>query len=158
MPDLSHENWSNWWVTALLFLIIALIVAIGYFTSRPIKKSYTGKSPGLAYADDLEPRSVPRRPIVVGGIDANAKPLKDAPRRSMHRDDSDFVVPMTTGLYVDNPVHGGPVHNDNHSGSGHSDGGFGSGGFGGSDSSSSSSSDSGGSSGGGDGGGGGGGD
>jgi uncharacterized membrane protein YgcG len=152
MPQLP-TNYDNMWVTVIVVSLIILLVVAGYWRSRPIKKSYTAmpvpnylKVPagGVGQpAGQLHPRTIPPRPIIHDGQQANARPLREAPRR----DDGDALA----GLYSihtlpadgHNPVHGGPhIGNDNHSNSSH-------------DSSSSSSSGDSGSSGGGDGGGGG---
>lgn len=166
LPDLSHEDWSNWWMTAGVFAIIFLIVAIGYMSSRPIKKPvkttqyYGGMTKGSPNKSAL--RSIPQRPVVGVGNPANVRQLREAPRRSMHRtDDTDYYVPVTLPDIGNDPVHGGPhiasePHANNNHGISHTDHGYSSGSY--SDSGSSYGGDSGGSSGGGDGGGGGGGD
>lgn len=129
--------------------IIAIIVALSYYATRPIKKTYAGRSTPDDWRDQqlTAGRSIPKRPIVVGGTEA--KP------RSMHRDNDIYITP-----YMGSPVNYDPGPASSHpvshardidfggsssydSGSDHSSSGF--------------SSDSG-SSGGGDGGGGGGGD
>lgn len=159
MPQLP----DNLWITVLILGAILALLIVGYRRSLPKKKTepvVPAMSTTRVVANEMpaglmRSQMVPRPSSRATGNPANARPLREAPRRSMHRDDGyvGYGVPANDHPVYDPPgsAHTSQAYDHSHSVSSpafSSDSG----------SSSSSSSDSGGSSGGGDGGGGGGGD